>query len=244
MTTLDAIHGKINDLNRELLGLGVERLLALARGGPKPVNISSIRVPDGELAEKATKFAFDAMEESLFNHSLRTFLFGEIIGTDQFPDWHWDSETFYLASIFHDLGLTTERIDSSVLSFEFDGSLEAHQFLMTNGCEKKSADIVFEAIARHTDLYSLGKRTEATLLSVGATLDIAGMHAPLIHEESLKDVVAKYPRLDVCTKGAELLIYEVEKKNHQCHFNAYSDMGIIPQGIINNPLFAAYDKHE
>ncbi|CAM6118855.1 unnamed protein product [Calypogeia fissa] len=242
MTTLDGICGKINDLNRELLGLGVERNLQLARGAPKPVSLSSIRVPDGELAEKATKFAYDSEEESIFNHSMRTFFFGEIIGKDQYPDWHWDSETFYLSCILHDVGLTTQRIDSSVLSFEYDGALEAHQFLMSNGCEKKSADIVFEAIARHTDVYPLGKRTEGTLLSIGASLDIAGKHALLIHEESLRDVVVKYPRLDVATRGAELLIYEVEKKKHQCHFKAFIDMG-IPQAILYNPLFAAYDKH-
>lgn len=243
MTTLDAIHGKINDLNRELLGLGVERLVTMAQGLPsKPVNVSAIPVPDGELAEKATKFAFDNMEESLFNHSLRTFFFGEIIGTHHFPDWRWDSQTFYLSSILHDIGLTTERIDSSVMSFELDGALEAHQFLVRNGCEKKSADIVLEAIARHTDLYPMGKRPEATLLSIGAGVDIAGLYAPLIHEESLRDVVAKYPRLDVCTRGAELLTYEVEKKQHRCHFKAYVDMG-IPHVVANNPLFAAYDKH-
>lgn len=61
--------------------------------------------------------------------------------------------------------------------------------------ELSQAEAVCETIIRHQDLGDSGKITTLTAVThFGTVLDNAGLHADLVHPDTIKSVVEKYPR--------------------------------------------------
>ena len=76
--------------------------------------IAGIAIPDSTLVRAATEYIRDAEDDLLFDHSRRVFLFGALRG--QRLGLQPDLELLYVASMFHDIGLT-ERYRTSELRF-------------------------------------------------------------------------------------------------------------------------------
>ncbi len=75
--------------------------------GMVPAPVTGLIVPDTPLAREATLMAQAAEPLEIFNHSLRTFLFAELIAkAKSLPH---DIEAVYVAAILHDTGLTTQQ---------------------------------------------------------------------------------------------------------------------------------------
>eukprot|EP00249_Psilotum_nudum_P009479 c21960_g1_i1 orf=644-1396(-) len=208
---------------------------------PRPVSLVSMPLPCSLLTEKASQYALDVVDPSVFTHSLRSYYFGTAIAIENFPDLKWDPETFYLASILHDIGCTHAAIRETRVSFEFYGGMLAHNFLITKGATKVVADTVMEAICRHKDLQSSssGHSPEGQMLMFGAQLDVLGNYSGLINRHTIDDVVTKYPRDNFHNVFADLLLDEVNVK-HYCTGVRAVETGLIDQ-IRNNPIFG--DKH-
>jgi HD domain-containing protein len=66
--------------------------------------LSDPKIPDSELAKKATELVTEVSPAFLVNHSFRTYLFGAALGLRD--RMSFDIEVLYLAAIMHDLGLT------------------------------------------------------------------------------------------------------------------------------------------
>src|SRR5580693_3052285 len=90
-----------------------------------PHEIASVRIPDSSLAQKAVDLAFRASPAVVWTHVLRTFVFGALVGRAQ--KLRYDQQPFFLGSVLHDLGLTTECRGAE--RFEAVGADAADRFL-------------------------------------------------------------------------------------------------------------------
>jgi HD superfamily phosphodiesterase len=92
--------------------------------------IAGIGIPDTTIAREATEFVRDVSTPLLFDHSRRVFLWGSLYGEQLLLDY--DSELFYVAAMFHDLGLVAGQ-RSAHERFEIDGANAARAFLERHG---------------------------------------------------------------------------------------------------------------
>jgi HD superfamily phosphodiesterase len=87
-----------------------------------------------------------AESAALFNHSLRTFLFAELLARAN-AQAH-DAELVFVASIMHDLGLT-ERYMSARNRFKVDGALAARSLLRRHRASSAALEAVWGGITLH-----------------------------------------------------------------------------------------------
>src|SRR6476661_1160219 len=109
-------------------------------------NVAGIAIPRSPLALKAEAYIRSAEPDFLFNHSVRTFVFGAL--RLKAKGLSYDPETAYVAALFHDLGLVPAMATPNA-SFEIDGATRAEAFVKANGGSDEQARIVWNAIAMH-----------------------------------------------------------------------------------------------
>jgi hypothetical protein len=141
---------------------------------PKQLSFSStvagVRLVDSKIARDATQLGREAYPPYLFNHAVRTFLFGSLIGEKLRQ--RFDEEVLYLACILHDLGLT-DRFEGE-LPFEIQGAEAAKRFLEQQAYAKDKLGIVWDGIAMHASVIGHYKQAEIRLVGEGAGTDIVG----------------------------------------------------------------------
>ena len=133
-----------------------------------PSSVAGVTLPDSKVARQATELSQMVCPPYLFNHCVRTFIWGSIAG--RAAGQHFDNETLYLACILHDLGLTGRY--QGDLPFEIQGAEAARHFLEDNGLSKQSAEVVWDGIAMHASPIGGFKRPEIALVGEGAGSDV------------------------------------------------------------------------
>lgn len=89
----------------------------------------------------------------------------------QFPDWEFTDETFFLACLLHDIGTTDKNMSATLMSFEFYGGLLARDLLhRQHHAPIEQADSVAETIIRHQQISDIGTITTVGLLIQLATI--------------------------------------------------------------------------
>jgi HD domain len=129
---------------REFLGSDV--LTAAPEAWPIPQEVAGVKLPDSKLARDATDFTRGLSAPVVFNHVLRTYLLGELIGRAK--GLKFDSELFYLGAVFHDLGQTERFMGQQ--RFGVDGADAAAEFLKDKGVPQESVEVVWDAVALHS----------------------------------------------------------------------------------------------
>ena len=127
-------------------------------------SVAVISIPDSPLARDAESAARESLPAEIFNHSLRTFLFAELVSKAHKIDH--DVEAVYVASILHDTGLSAAHMSESY-RFEVDGANLARDILKKHGVTGQRADVVWDAIALHDSSLARWKGPEVRLVSNG-----------------------------------------------------------------------------
>jgi HD domain-containing protein len=174
-------------------------ILARAAGATRKMQPSSdrrsevagVRIVDSKIAQQAEQLAREASPRYLFNHALRTYLFGSLIGRAN--GWKFDPELLFLACILHDLGLT-ERFATD-LPFEIAGAEAAAHFLREQNVTEERAGVVWDGIAMHPSVIGAYKRPEVRLVGAGAGADVVGPNSREIPDPIRDEVVEAVPRL-------------------------------------------------
>jgi hypothetical protein len=166
-------------------------LASQAEAQSSPAIVAGIRIVDSKIAKDATELSRGVSAPYLFNHAVRTFLFGSLAGHAR--GLKFDEELLYLACILHDLGLT-ERF-SGDLPFEIQGAQAAKRFLEEQAYARDRAAIVWDGIAMHPLRIGQFKRPEISLVGDGAGADVLGPDLSEINSSRVDEVLAAFPRL-------------------------------------------------
>ncbi|HLX82874.1 MAG TPA: HD domain-containing protein [Terriglobales bacterium] len=156
-----------------------------------PAAVAGIRLVDSKVARMATELSRDVSPAYLFNHAVRTFLLGALVG--RAAGQSFDEELLYLACILHDLGLT-ERFGGD-RAFETEGAEAAKHFLQRQSYEKDRIEVVWDGIAMHASAIGEFKRPEIALVGEGAGADVLGPDFSLVKKSDVAAVLAAFPRL-------------------------------------------------
>jgi cyanamide hydratase len=205
----------------------------------KYIDIASISVPDSEVALKTVQYTHSELDPVIWNHSKRVYYLGAVVATDQFPDWNADLETFYLTSLFHDIGIAPKYHLSTSLSFEYWGGIHAREKLLEFGASSFQADEVAESIMRHTDFVPGQIRKTGQLIQMSTAIDVVGLNPQLYHANTMDEVVKKYPRLGFNNHFADILVKECQHKPG-CHMTSR-----VPETldyVRNNKAMEKYDS--
>lgn len=184
--------------------------------------VAGINIPDSSIAQQATELLLDHGTEFLYNHSLRVFLFSSL--NAQRNKVKHDGELLYIASVFHDLGLT-KKYSSTSLRFEVDGANAARDFLRGHGLPEEKLRLVWDAIALHTTIgIAEHKEAEVALMYSGVGLDVMGVGYEAISDEHRNEIVTLFPRTDFKKKIIPTFFSGFEHKTETTFGNIKADV--------------------
>ena len=135
---------------------------------PAMKQVAGISVPDSALAREADGVAREALPPEIYRHSLRAFLFAQLIARG--AKLAHDVEAVYVAAMLHDVGLGAAHASES-FRFEVDGANVAREVLWRHGVHGSRADVVWDAIALHDSTLADWKQPEVRLVCGGVCVD-------------------------------------------------------------------------
>jgi hypothetical protein len=199
-------------------------LTAAPEAWPIPQEVAGVKLLDSKLAREATDFTRGLSSPLVFNHVLRSYLFGELLGRAK--GLKFDSELFYLGAVFHDLGQTERFMGKQ--RFEVDGADAAAGFLKDKGVPHELVEVVWDAVALHSPS-SRGiaerKRPEIALVSAGAGADVAGFGVAQLPSSAVAQVTAAFPRGEFKKNYPKVLAEIVARKPETTAFTFLTDIG-------------------
>jgi len=187
-----------------------------------PKEIAGIRIPDTRLAVETTELVREVSSPALFNHVVRTYIFGAQVGRNL--GMSYDSELVYIAAMMHDLGLTPSYIGQG--RFEVDGADAAAGFLSEHGVAANKVALVWDAIALHSSNGIVErKQPEVALVHFGATVDVVGNMLDQIPVDVLHQTLETYPRLGFKKAFLEAIVDVLRKKPETGFLNFMEGIG-------------------
>ncbi|MER7787651.1 HD domain-containing protein [Streptomyces sp. NPDC097640] len=172
--------------------------------------------PRTALALKALHHTRGIEAPAIFNHSLRTYLYGRFLGECRGlrPDHDYDDELLFLGCLLHDAGLSREGDGDQTLNL--DGADLAAHFLTHQGMAADRVDIVWNAIALHLhpDL-AARKRPEIALVTAGAGYDLGPDPTHPLPPGYADEVHAVLPRLHSSAVLYDTIVDQALAKPHK-----------------------------
>ena len=192
------------------------RLLAQLAAAPCPPalakTIAGVPIPDSTVARAAVGLGWAAYPTFLFNHCLRTFLFGVMLAEQEAV--RYDAEMIFVAATLHDLGLI-KTYASPEHPFEMDGADAAKAFLIEHDVRSERAELVWNAIALHASILVEHQDPQVGIVGSGAGADVFGVGIRSLSGEHVAEVLRAFPRLSFNTEFRDLLV-------DQCHRKPFS----------------------
>lgn len=154
-------------------------------------SIAGIAIPDSYVARQATIEAHEVETVHVYRHSIRSFLFAELISKAR--NIKHDVETVYVSCMLHDIGLS-KKYSTAHNRFEVDGANAARTLLVAHGVKADHARIAWEAIALHA-MYGIAryKDPEVKLVSAGVITDVGAAFASLLEKSAVQQVLDALP---------------------------------------------------
>ncbi|MEU6974281.1 HD domain-containing protein [Kitasatospora aureofaciens] len=175
-----------------------------------------ITLPGTPLADAVVNLIRPVETPSVFNHSIRSYLFARLVaGRLGLAAGHdYQDDLLFAACAMHDLGLASDGPHSQ--RFEVEGADRAASFLTDRGVSAADADQVWQAIALHTSSGIAERRgTLCVLVHEGVTLDFGGQvganHVDAVTDEQADAVHAAYPRLDMIRSLTDAIVAQAAK---------------------------------
>jgi HD domain len=201
---LGVVNGATVCVGAPMLALSAEQIsFAL------PKEVGGIRLPDTLLAQAAVDLARAASPAFLFNHCMRTYLFGAMLA--EVNKVSYDQEMVFVAAALHDLGLTSLYATPDH-AFEVDGANAAKEFLTSRGVTEARAELVWNAIALHTSALVDHQAPQVGLVGSGAGADVFASQLGLLRRERIHAVVKSFPRGSFNTEFRDLLVAHCQRK--------------------------------
>lgn len=186
---------------------------ATPSGFALPREIAGVRVPDTALAKTVTALVREASPDGLFNHVVRSYVFGTKAG--EAKRLKFDQEQLFVAAMMHDLGIADPYVADA--RFELDGADAAAKILRDNHYPESKVELVWQAIALHATR-EIPERMDPiiALVHLGAWMD-GGFNAEFLTKEDLDQLLEAVPRLDSNGGFIESLAKVLRKKPHTAY---------------------------
>ncbi len=199
--------------------------------------LAGIEVVDTPLVHDAIELARSASEPYLFNHAMRSWLFGVLVAEGARPAP--DPELLAVSGILHDLGLTDGY--SAQERFEVDGANAARAFLKERGIPAHHIQVVWDAIALHTTRsIALHKEPEVAMTHSGIAVDVIGAGLDRIPQDKVRAILVEFPRLLMKKQFQERLCGVVRQKPATSYDNLLGDIGMRCVAGYTAPTFADF----
>jgi hypothetical protein len=199
------------------------------------MDYAGIKLPDTTLVRDAVELSRSSLEPFLFNHVMRSWLFGVLLsdGAERAPD----VELLAVAATLHDLGLTERYAAEN--RFEVDGANAARTFLKERGISAQQMQLVWDAIALHTTpTLALHKEPEVAMTHSGIAVDVLGAGLDRIPKDKQRAILAEFPRLAFKDQFKRCLCNVVRQKPMTTIDNILRDFGIRHVEGFAPPNFA------
>ena len=201
------------------------------------MDFAGIKVPDTTLVHDAIELSRSLLEPFLFNHVMRSWLFGILLS--EAAEVTPDAELLALAAILHDLGLT-ERYTAEN-RFEVDGANAAREFMKDRGISAQQTQVVWDAIALHTTpTLALHKEPEVVMTHSGIAVAVLGAGLDRIPQEKQRAILTAFPRLAFKDEFKGCLCNVVRQKPMTAIDNILRDFGIRYVEGFTPPNFADF----
>ncbi len=176
-----------------------------------PTEVAGIRLPASHLAQRAASYSRRFCPEFLFNHCMRTFIFGAIYAEHHHV--RYEPETAFVAAALHDLGLL-RSFASAGKTFEVDGANAAEAFLRNERAPQAEADAAWNAIALHAirQQFIAHQAGEVQVVSAGVGADFGGPDPRDIEPARVREILAAFPRLQFKSRFLALLTDHCHRK--------------------------------
>jgi len=197
--------------------------------------LAGIKLPDTSLVREAIELARSSSEPYLFNHVMRSWLFGVVLsaGTELAPD----PELLAVSAVLHDLGLTDRYAAAD--RFEVDGANAAREFLKDRGVSTQQMQLVWDAIALHTTRsIALHKEPEVAMTHSGIAVDFLGAGLDRVPLDKQRAILAEFPRLEIKNRLQTCLCNVVRRKPETSFDNVLRDFGSRYVEGFTAPSFA------
>jgi len=169
-----------------------------------------IVLPDTQVCRAALEVATRYHSPSLLNHSIRAYLWAAAHAGSH--DIAFDAELLYVSSLLHDIGLTAE-FDSHTLPYEEAGGHLAWAFCAGAGWPVERRVRASEVIIRHMWAeVPVDEDPEGHLLELSTGMDISGRGVEDIPAELRREVLRRYPRLEIAKEFAACVIDQGTRK--------------------------------
>ncbi|WP_067885438.1 HD domain-containing protein [Nocardia vaccinii] len=175
-----------------------------------------IALPSTPLADAIVNLIRGVESTSVFNHSIRTYLFARLAAARRAltAGRDYDDDLLFAACTMHDLGVATDGPHSQ--RFEVEGADRAANFLRERGIGDAEADRVWQAIALHTSPGIAERRgVLCVLVRAGVAVDFGGPlgadHLADLTDEQAAAVHAAYPRLDMVRSLTDAIVAQAAK---------------------------------
>ena len=199
------------------------------------MDFAGIKVLDTALVRDAMDLSRSLSEAFLFNHVMRSWLFGILLS--EAAEVAPDAELLAVAAILHDLGLT-ERYTAEN-RFEVDGANAAREFMKDRGISAQQTQVVWDAIALHTTpTLALHKEPEVVMTHSGIAVDVLGAGLDRIPQEKQRAILAAFPRLGFKDEFKGCLCNVVRQKPMTAIDNILRDFGTRYVEGFTPPNFA------
>ncbi len=175
--------------------------------------ITDIKFPHGSLVREAERLVRSVSSDTLFNHVMRCYWFGELFAQQE--GTIVDSELMFLSAVLHDLGLT--ELSRGSHRFEIEGAGAARSFLLESGVTPDRAQKVWDNIALHTWDVNLFRDDTSRLMQLGLAYDVVGVPGARLDSEDVAEILRRYPRLDFKKAFNEAMKHELESKQPYEH---------------------------
>ena len=184
--------------------------------------LAGVTVPDTPLIQAALDYARQHSTPGIYNHVIRSWLFGVIISSQVSALQAYDKELHAVSAILHDLGWDpTGALVKPYTRFEVDGANAARDFILSKDptWEQRKLQLVWDSIALHaTPSFALNKEVEVVITSRGTTADFSGPNsvtAPGLTWDEWNTIIEAFPRSGFKGEVQDIAI-------HLCHTKPYT----------------------
>jgi hypothetical protein len=197
--------------------------------------LAGIKATNTALVRDAIDLARSSSEPYLFNHVMRSWLFGILLSEDVKPSP--DPELLAVSTVLHDLGLTERYMAEE--RFEVDGANAARAFMKERGISTQQMQLVWDAIALHTTRsIALHKEPEVLMTHSGIAVDAIGVGLDRIPLDKQRAILTEFPRLALKNQLRSSLCNIVRRKPATSFDNILRDFGTRYVEGFTPPNFA------